>query len=81
MICCRPLPVDFPCRGLDVPRFCQLLDPSCPQHDPRYAEVIIRESPPRCSRPASSFRRQSRRRDPQSSLRSACSWEFSIDEA
>jgi hypothetical protein len=39
-----PAPADVICAGLDVRRYCQLLDASCPEHDPRYAQVIVRES-------------------------------------
>jgi hypothetical protein len=35
---------DLRCRGLDVRRFCELLDPSCPQYDPSYVGVILRQS-------------------------------------
>ena len=29
------------CAGLDVRRFCELIDPACPQYDPGYREVIV----------------------------------------
>lgn len=34
---------DGPCRGepWHVERFCQLLDPANPKHDPRYADVVV----------------------------------------
>jgi hypothetical protein len=32
------------CAGLDVRRYCELLDPCCPQHDPGYREVILQAS-------------------------------------
>jgi hypothetical protein len=37
-------PENLRCAGLDVRRFCELIDPSCPQYDPRYLEVIVNES-------------------------------------
>jgi hypothetical protein len=38
-----PTPENLRCAGLDVRRFCELIDPSCPQYDPRYREAIVRE--------------------------------------
>ena len=32
------------CGGLDVRRFCELIDPSCPQYDSRYRGVIVQEA-------------------------------------
>ncbi len=29
------------CAGLDVRRFCELIDPACTQYDPGYREVIV----------------------------------------
>ena len=39
-----PTPADVRCVGLDVRRYCELLDPSCPEHDPRYAAVVVDRS-------------------------------------
>jgi len=39
-----PVPPAVRCRGLDVRRFCELIDPSCPQFDPGYLDVILSES-------------------------------------
>jgi hypothetical protein len=39
-----PTPENLPCAGLDVRRFCELIDPSRPQYNARYREVIVRES-------------------------------------
>jgi len=41
-----PLPAEDPtrCRGEDVRRFCELIDPSCPAYDPGYVGVILAES-------------------------------------
>jgi hypothetical protein len=38
-----PLPESAPyCHGGDaIRRYCELLDPSCDRHDPRYAGVVI----------------------------------------
>lgn len=44
---CGRCPVADPavrCRGLDVPRYCELIDPVCEQYDPAYVGVIERES-------------------------------------
>ena len=38
-----PTPENVRCAGLDVRRFCELIDPSCPQYDSRYLDVIVRE--------------------------------------
>ncbi len=32
------------CQGLHVRRFCELIDPSCPQYDARYRQLIIQET-------------------------------------
>lgn len=32
------------CRAIDVRRFCELIDPSCPQFDSRYRDVIVQET-------------------------------------
>jgi hypothetical protein len=43
--CARcPTPDAIACRGIDVRRFCDLIDPACPQYDPGYIHVILRES-------------------------------------
>jgi hypothetical protein len=39
-----PTHENFRCAGLDVRRFCELIDPSCPQYDLRYFDVIVREA-------------------------------------
>ncbi len=39
-----PTPESIRCGGLDVRRFCELIDPSYPQYDSRYREVVIQES-------------------------------------
>ena len=39
-----PTPENLRCAGLDVRRFCELIDPSCPQYDSRYKDVIVRET-------------------------------------
>jgi hypothetical protein len=39
-----PTPDAIACRGVDVRRFCELLDPACPQFNPGYVDVIMRES-------------------------------------
>jgi hypothetical protein len=36
-----PVPLAIRCRGLDVRRFCELLDPCCPQHDAGYGRVVL----------------------------------------
>jgi hypothetical protein len=43
---CIRCPVDdkTSCAGFLVPRFCELIDPSCPQYEPSYLQVIVRES-------------------------------------
>jgi hypothetical protein len=38
-----PTPENVRCAGFVVRRFCELIDPSCPQYDSRYIDVIIRE--------------------------------------
>jgi hypothetical protein len=43
--CARcPVADGIRCGGLDVPRFCELIDPSCPHFNPGYRDVIVRES-------------------------------------
>jgi hypothetical protein len=45
MRCIRcPTPENLRCAGLDVRRFCELIDSSCPQYDSRYIDVIVRDS-------------------------------------
>jgi hypothetical protein len=39
-----PVADETSCAGILVPRFCELIDPSCPQYDPGYLQVIVRES-------------------------------------
>ena len=39
-----PTQENLHCSGLDVRRFCELIDPSCPQYDSRYLDVIVREA-------------------------------------
>ena len=39
-----PTPENLRCAGLVVRRFCELIDPSCPQYDPGYLDVIAREA-------------------------------------
>ncbi len=39
-----PTPENLRCAGLDVRRFCELIDPSCPQYDSRYVDVIVHEA-------------------------------------
>jgi hypothetical protein len=39
-----PTPENLRCAGLDVRRFCELIDPSCPQYDSRYLDLIVRET-------------------------------------
>jgi hypothetical protein len=39
-----PAPERVRCAGLDVRRYCELIDPSCPQYDSGYLEVIVREA-------------------------------------
>ena len=39
-----PTPENVRCAGLDVRRYCELIDPSCPQYDPGYLQVIVREA-------------------------------------
>jgi hypothetical protein len=41
-----PVAEEISCAGFLVPRFCELIDPSCPQYDPGYLQVIVRESRP-----------------------------------
>ena len=43
MSCCPRCPIadqSVRCQGLDVLRFCALIDPSCGQYDPGYLRVI-----------------------------------------
>lgn len=39
-----PAPQDARCPGRDVRRFCELIDPACPQYEPGYLDVIVRQS-------------------------------------
>jgi hypothetical protein len=39
-----PAPENLRCAGFDVHRFCELIDPECPQYHPGYREVIVRET-------------------------------------
>jgi hypothetical protein len=39
-----PTPPEIRCRGLDVRRFCELIDPSGSGYDPGYERVILSES-------------------------------------
>jgi hypothetical protein len=39
-----PTSPDIRCRGLDVHRFCELIDPSRDRYDPRYRDVIVDDS-------------------------------------
>jgi hypothetical protein len=39
-----PCPDNLRCSGLDVRRFCELIDPTCPQFNPAYRGVIVQES-------------------------------------
>jgi hypothetical protein len=32
------------CRGQDVPRYCELLDPAHPAYDPRFGPIVIAET-------------------------------------
>jgi hypothetical protein len=41
-----PLADEMSCAGFLVRRFCELIDPACPQYDPGYLQVIVRESLP-----------------------------------
>ena len=41
-----PTPENLRCAGLDVRRFCELIDPSCPQYDAGYLDVIVSEVAP-----------------------------------
>ncbi len=42
---CARCPVDDArCIGLDVRRYCELLDPACAKHDAQYAGVVLAES-------------------------------------
>jgi len=36
-----PVPAGLVCRGLDVPRFCELVDPEHLAHDPRYIRILV----------------------------------------
>jgi hypothetical protein len=38
-----PTPENLPCAGRDIRRFCELIDPSCPQYDAGYRNVIVGE--------------------------------------
>jgi hypothetical protein len=31
------------CRGEGVPRFCQLVDPTHPDHDPAYVRILVQD--------------------------------------
>ena len=39
-----PTPESVRCAALNVRRFCELIDPSCPQYDSRYRDVIVQEA-------------------------------------
>jgi hypothetical protein len=39
-----PCPDNLHCSGLDVRRFCELIDPTCPQFNLAYRGVIVQES-------------------------------------
>ena len=39
-----PTSENLRCAGLDVRRYCELIDPSFPQYDPGYLQVIVREA-------------------------------------
>jgi hypothetical protein len=39
-----PTPEGLHCAGLDVRRFCELIDPSCPRYNAGYRDVIVREA-------------------------------------
>jgi hypothetical protein len=39
-----PCPENLRCSGLDVRRFCELIDPTCPQFNPAYRGVIVQAS-------------------------------------
>jgi hypothetical protein len=39
-----PTPENLHCAGLDVRRFCELIDPSCLRYDPGYLAVIVNET-------------------------------------
>ena len=39
-----PTPESYRCPGLDVRRFCELIDPACPQYDACYIEVIVKDA-------------------------------------
>jgi hypothetical protein len=43
---CRYCPTSdrIACPGLDVRRFCALIDPECPRYDPAYVGVILSEA-------------------------------------
>ena len=43
---CIPCPShdNLRCSGLDVRRFCELIDPTCPQFNPAYRGVIVQAS-------------------------------------
>lgn len=44
-MCCEfcPSPEGERCIGLSVRRFCELIDPSCPEYNPGYRDVIVSE--------------------------------------
>ena len=43
--CARcPVSADVHCRGLDVRRYCKLIDPAHAKYDSRYVDVILRRS-------------------------------------
>ena len=39
-----PTPENLRCAGLDVRRFCELIDPACTQFNPGYRDVIVQEA-------------------------------------
>jgi hypothetical protein len=41
-----PSPEEVRCPGLDVRRFCELIDPAYPQYEPGYAPVIALHARP-----------------------------------
>jgi len=41
-----PIPAELICHGIDVRRFCELLNPNEPAYDPGYAEVLWRLATP-----------------------------------
>ncbi len=51
-----PAPIEEHCRGEEVNRFCDFVNPSHPQYDPAYKRILVRddhqgpiEMPPRTS--------------------------------